>query len=291
MNPSESPFPETLLQAVRAALTQAEWRAERWDGGRVECTDDAGHPWQLSLDNLYRRLQRCEPADWVEEAVEFLRRMAAPRTGTGADADLGDLTDRLLVRVGLPFSGVPEKARVWSQPIPRTPLVVSLIIDHPDSMTHVSAAMVERSGRPGEEWLPQALDNLRERTPAGAAAPIDEQSGLLMCNVNDGYDSARALLLDVLVPGSAALGSFVALPNRESLLILPLTPPALLHLHMLKSVTRTHFKKAPYPISDEVFWVRGGEWYPVAIERRGGNLSLGVPDELGDLLERMRGGE
>lgn len=284
MKPNDSTYPEPFLDAFREAITAAGWKVEHWEGDSARCTDSKGSPWQLTLDNLYRRLQRHEPENWAEQAADFLRRMEAPKER----AALADASDRLLVRVGLPFRGLPEGQRPWSRPIPRTPLAVSLIIDHPETMTHVTETMVAESGRPGEDWLPLALANLRARTPTGAAETIDERSGLMMCSLSDGYDSARALLVDGLVPQAGDLGCFVAIPNRESLLLLPMTPRGLASLHMLKSITQTHFAKAPYPISDDVFWVRGGEWHPIPIEVRDGQLSVGVPDELGELIDRLR---
>jgi hypothetical protein len=155
-------------------------------------------------------------------------------------------------------------------------------------MCYVTEKLLGDSGRPGEEWLEQAIRNLHDRTPENPLRIIHEQSGMLLCAVADAYDSSRALLLDVLLPELDSLGCFVALPGRDELLVLPVTPTAFPHVHLLKVLAEKNFKTAPYPISDEVYWVCGGTWrrFPIAI--KGCDVTVRPPEEFIAALEQLQ---
>ena len=91
--------------------------------------------------------------------------------------------------------------------------------------------------------------------PAECFTVVHEESGLRQGSVGDAYDSSRVLLLDVLLPESRANGFLVALPGRDELLVLPVSAAALPFIPLLKVVADKNHKKAPYPISDEVYWI------------------------------------
>ena len=116
---------------------------------------------------------------------------------------------------------------------------------------------------------------------------LDADTGLMTCTIGDAYDSSRALLLDTLVPTGAADGFFVGLPSRDQLLVLPVTGPSLNFIHILKVLVDKSFKNLPYPISNQVFWVRAGVWRPFPIEIKGNRVTIAPPDEFNEVLERL----
>src|SRR5262249_53979650 len=129
--------------------------------------------------------------------------------------------------------------------------------------------------------------NLRTGTPQGALTEAHAESGLLHSEVGDAYDSSRALILDHLLPESAADGCFVAVPGRDHLLVLPVRADSLSFLPWLRSIAiRTH-KTLPYPISAEVFWVRAGQWLHFPIEVQGDKAMVNPPDEFIEVLNRI----
>jgi hypothetical protein len=95
------------------------------------------------------------------------------------------------------------------------------------------------------------------------------------------------MLLDDLLPAGRGDGFFVAVPTRDQLLVLPVTKEALGFIHLVKVLTARNFKSAPYPISAEVYWVRGGRWRPFQVDFDGERVVLGPPEEFAEVLERL----
>jgi hypothetical protein len=182
---------------------------------------------------------------------------------------------------------LPNEAKVWSEPLEGTGLFVNLVVDYPERMAYVTHDLVQDSGRPGSRWLEVALDNLAARTPEGGFHLIDEDSGLRICSVADAYDSSRALLLDRLLPETAAEGCFVSLPGRDALFVLPVSAKALSQVHLLKVLAEKNHQTAPYPISADVFWVRGGVWRQFPIVIKGEEITIEPPEEFLALLDRL----
>ncbi len=279
-------YPGTFLLAFREALAALGWQATRWLGEAVACTDAEGREQVVGLENLYRRAKRTERAEWPELIAEFLR--------TGQEApiddppqDLAAVAEQLLVRIGPPVSPRSGAPPVWSKEIEGTPLCANLVVDFPQSMFYVTEDMVENSGKSGEDWLETALANLHARTPAEWFTTIHEDSGLRQSSVGDAYDSSRVLLLDALLPESAEYGCLVALPGRDELLVLPVTGPALPYLPLLKVVAAKNHKNAPYPITDEVYWIQSGTWRRFGIEMRENQANVQPPPEFLPILEAL----
>jgi hypothetical protein len=280
-------YPGTFLLALREATAGLGWQVRRWLGDTIECLDAEGRQHVVGLENVFRRARRLPRTDWPVLITEFLTSVqVAEQVGNGP-TDLITVADRLLVRLGQPFTALADGTHVWSQELGGTGFGINLVIDYPRSMSYVTEQLVHDSGRPGGEWLERALANLRERTPADCFQEIHEESGLLLCGVADGYDSSRALLLDTLLPEGRELGWFVALPGRDELLVLPVTRRAFPHVHLLKVLALKNFKSAPYAISDEVFWIREGVWRRFPIELEAESINLRPPAEFLPLLDQL----
>lgn len=282
-----SRYPGTFLLAFREAAGQLGLQARRWLGDLAECVDADGKEHHIGLENLYRRARRSERETWPALIREFLTTVLAAEQEENLPDELAGVADKILVRLGQPLRAMTEDAKVWSRPLDDTGLFLNLVIDYPDRMCYVTAQLVEASGQPGSHWLEQAVTNLRARTQAEAFQVIHEESGMLLCDVADAYDSSRALLLDGLLPQSRDLGCFVALPGRDELLVLQVSTLALAHLHLLKILAEKNFRGAPYPISDEVYWVHQGVWrlFPMAIGAQ--EVTVKPPAEFVDILKRL----
>lgn len=280
-------YPGTFLLALSEAVTELNWQVRRWLGRAVECVDAEGRAQVVGLENLYRRARRLPRTEWPALIAEFLRTAGSLDANEGLPADLAGVAEQLLVRVGQPMTATPDAARVWSQELGDTGLCLNLVIDYPNRMHYVTEELVESSGRPGGAWLEQALANLRARTPPECFQTIHEESGMRSCNVADAYDSSRALLLDTLLPDSRADGCFVALPGRDQFLVLPVSAAALACVHMLKVLAEDNFKSTPYPISDQVFWVREGTWRVFTIVVHGDNVTVQPPEDFVAILRRL----
>jgi hypothetical protein len=279
-------YPGTFLLALREALAELGWRLDRWLGDAVASTDAQGREQIIGLENLYRRARRQERADWPELIVDFLK------TGQLAPIDdppqdLNEVAEQILVRLGPPMPGRGDAPAVWSQAIPGTSLFLSLVIDFPQSMFYVTDELVARSGQPGEHWLGQALANLHKQTPAESFTVLHDESGLRQSSVGDAYDSSRVLLLDALLPEGKEHGFLVALPGRDELLVLPVSTAALPFLPLLKTVADKNHKSAPYPITNEVYWIQNGIWRAFSIELRDDQTNIQPPPEFLPILEKL----
>jgi hypothetical protein len=279
-------YPGSFLLAFREAVEARQWQITRWLGPAVECRDGQGHEQVVGLENLYRRARREDRAAWPELIATFLE-MVEREQHHDPPAALADVADRLLLRLGRPVPARPDAPAVWAQPLADGLLSVNLVVDYPQSMSYVTAEMVEESGRPGEEWLARAVANLRAQTPADCFQVIHEDSGIRQCGVGDAYDSSRAFLLDGLLPETSGEGYLVALPGRDELLVLPVTGASLAYAPLLKNVAEQSFRTAPYAISDELFWVHEGQWrlFPLAV--RGDQVTAQPPPEFLPILERL----
>ena len=122
-------------------------------------------------------------------------------------------------------------------------------------MCYVTAADIAASGRPASDWLELAARNLAAATEPGWLSAIQPDLPVLAGNAGDGYDAARALILDRLTRPTEA-GHFVAVPARDWLFALPATPDALERLGVLAAAAVATHRSDPYPVSPKVYWVR-----------------------------------
>jgi uncharacterized protein YtpQ (UPF0354 family) len=282
-----SAYPQPFLRAVAVALARLGWHLERWLDGGLECRAADGTKSTYGLDNVFRKARTADEADWPELIAEHLERVEAGMRQAKDQGNLGALAGRILARVGKPFDNEQARRMVWWRRLGNTGVILMLVVDHPQTMAYVTKKMIEESGRTGEEWLEVALDNLRERTSPEMLQALDEETGISLCLTNDAYDAARALVLERLLPEDAEHGWLVAVPNRDRLFVLPVCPESLVRLHLLQFIARQSFQDAPYPISDEVIWVRGEDWLLIPIDFAGGKLTVNVPEEFAEVLRQI----
>jgi hypothetical protein len=278
-------YPGSFFLAFREAATRLRWQVGGLQGRAVRCTDAGGSEHVVALENLYRSARRAPRTDWATLIAEFLDSVSGADLVT-PPTDLTAIVDQLLPRVGPPFPNAPTEAPLWKRPLPGTGLVVNLVVDFPNRMVYVADALMAASDLPADHWYERALANLRSRTPASCFQSVHAESGLQACATGDAYDSARALILGTLLPPNAD-GYFVGVPNRDSLLVLPVSAPALAYLHLLKLLVEKNYRTAPYPLTDEVYWVRDGTWGPFPMHVRGERVLIQPPDEFNETLKRL----
>lgn len=280
-------YPGSFLLAFREASAQLQWQFQRLLNDMAHCIDAEGKEHFVGLENLYRRAKRTPREQWPELISEFLQTVCSAESAENLPADLASVADQLLVRLGKPIKLEDEEARVWAQAIDGTDLVANIVIDYPNRMCYVTDRLVETSGRPGSEWFQQACSNLLARTPGDCLQVVHEESGMRICNVADAYDSSRVFLLDALLPEAKENGCLVVIPGRDELLALPITMKAIPHMHLLKAVAEKNHRGAPYPISEDVYWIHGGNWRKVPIDIKSDEVTVQPPPELIDVLNRL----
>ncbi len=285
-----SRYPGAFRQAFQEALAGMGWQARRWRDDLVDCTTPDGEERTLGVENLYRRLRRAGRDERSELITEFVRNVSSVGKDAPIPDDLASAADRLLPRVGQPFAIPRGQPRPWAQPLGETELAVSLVFDFPQAMAYVNEDSIAESGRPAAEWLERAVANLRAQTPADSLELLDEDAGVHLCTLNDCYAAARALILDHWLLATPA-GCLVAVPNRDCLLVMPVALRHVPHFHLLKALAEKNHDRAPYAISPEVYWVRGGSWHPFRIEFKDRKVSLWPPAEFVGVLNALTGME
>src|SRR5262249_15102401 len=158
----------------------------------------------------------------------------------------------------------------------RTDLVCVMVVDYPNAMTYVTRDMVEESGRPGEEWLELAIDNLRLITRPDMV--LGDPRDLLGIGIADAYDSARALILEEMVEEPDPCGYILSVPNRDRVFFYPVgeNPFDNRFARLLIQTLKEH-QQGVYAISDAIYWVHKGVWRPIDYWRNGETLFVGAP--------------
>jgi hypothetical protein len=280
-------YPGAFLLAFREAATRVGLRVDAFRKDLAHCLDENGKLFSVGVENIFRRVRREERENWLEVIAEFLQTIREAESSGGQPPGLADSADRLLLRLGHPMKLGKSEDAVWHWPIDNTDLVVNLVIDFSNRMCYVTESMVHASEKSGEYWLTIARRNLESRTPPDCLDEIHGESGLCCCNVGDAYDSSRALLAEQLLPSAGEHGVLVILPGRDELLVLPVALQAIPYLHVLKAFAERDFKSAPYPISDQVYWIRDGTWRIIPIELRGKEVVVQPPMEFIEVLNRL----
>jgi hypothetical protein len=293
-DPSSGHDPPVLPSGFRAAVTHAladmgysvaSWEA---DGVNVHAPARPGEQY-VGLSNLHRRAKAAEKAQWPAMIREFLSHVTGALCGAKIPDDLLTVASQLRPRLGKPFTR-EAKAYPWGVPLPGTGLEINLVIDYPHTMAYVTEEMLAKTGKAGEDLLDLALANLKAETPPDFLDKVSEELDIFVGHTGDGYDAARALLVEDLLPESPA-GFWVAVPSREELAVWPVSFAALSKIHVVKLFAQDNYRDHAYPVTDEVFWLWRGMWYPFGISVDDANITISPPEEFMTALKRLEGGE
>jgi hypothetical protein len=282
-----SPLPDDFRATVAAQLAAARYAVVGWHPAGVDVRSPCGEQQYIGLTNLHRRARAADPSEWPCMIREFLDHVTGALKSPAIPDDITTVTDRLRPRLGQPFDRSGQK-HPWGIPLPGTGLEINLVVDFPHTMAYVTDAMLRKCRRKGEDLLDAALENLRAATPGDFFERACDELDIFIGHTGDGYDSARALLVEELMPDSPA-GFWVAVPSREELAVWPVSLPALARVHVLKMFACENYRDHAYPVSDEVFWVWQGTWYRFGVSLKGNDLVIDAPDPFGDALRELGG--
>jgi hypothetical protein len=293
---------EKFLHLVETLCTDLGLTIRSLTGTCLTTVDADGREMTTYLDNLLRLAASRDEADWPQLITEYLsvlqpaavdRRLEALEHGLAANEDN-------LLPVLKPFS-FAQSSNMWFQPLiqddPAYQLVSLLLeemppaadpshpkhalqdnpcdpclllaIDFPESMCYVTQDMVKQAGRPATEWTERAFYNLEQKTPENWFEVLDEDGDIKWVTVHDCYDASRALILDRLLPQASPRGWFVAPVGRDRLYFMPANDyNAARSVVPVYRAAAEEYTQAPYPISDQLYWVYEGRWYrfPIVLQ-------------------------
>lgn len=279
------PLAEDFRESVKSQLASLGFTVTRWyeDGLGLDCVNAAGETRYLGFSNLYRKCLDADREQWPTIINDFLDVivLTTQKQDVQMPDDLASAADRLLVRIGKPFE-IKDGKGPWQKKLPGTDLVLNLVIDSERFMTYVTLDLMKGSDRPAGEWLDIALANLKRSTPDDWVTVLDE-TNILCGHCNDSYDASRALILAELVEPSPT-GWLVCIPARDWVFALPATIAHLGQFHFLKILAEKNFESKPYPVSDQVFWVRDRKWEVFDIKITEEGIQVTPTQEFGEAL-------
>jgi hypothetical protein len=286
-------LPAAFRTAVAQALTEMEYTVESWETDGVNILapserlgeEDRKH--YVGLANLYRRVKGAEPTEWPAMIRAFLDHILGTLGGPAIPDNLATIALQLRPRLGKPFSREAQ-TYPWGIPLPGTGLEINLVIDYPNTMAYVTEGMLKKSRSAGDELLDFALANLRQATSDDFFEQVSVELDIYVGHTGDGYDAARALFFEDLLPESPA-GFLVAIPSRDELAVWPVSYDALSKIHVIKMFAEDNYQNHAYPISDDVFWVWRGTWYHFGIQMDDQNVTVSPPDEFIEALKELAG--
>jgi len=275
---STSNLPADFRAVVTAALQDRGYAIAGWEADGVNVTPPGKAPdHYIGLSNLYRRARAVDPAAWPGMIHDFLSHLISGAAAPQIPDDLMTIAGRLRPRLGRPFSRA-GRVYPWGIPLPGTGLEINLVVDYPHTMAYVTDEMLRKACRSGEDLLDIALANLRAATPSDYFEPVSADLDIWIGHCGDGYDAARALLIEDILPGSPA-GFWVAIPTREELVVWPVSYAALERIHVIRLYAQDNFRRNPYPVTEDVFWVHEGTWYPFGIRVEADGVTVSPPEQ------------
>ncbi len=290
-NGTLSGIPSGFRAAVTHALNEFGYTVAEWetDGVNVYPPDESDRSPEsrhyIGLSNLYRRAKAAERSEWPAIIREFLEHVSGSCNAATIPNDLVSIGKLLRPRLGQPFSR-EARAYPWGIPLPGTGLEINLVIDYPNTMAYVTEDMLKKTSQSAEDLLDLAFDNLRQSTTGDFFEQVSDELDIFVGHSGDGYDAARALLIEDLLPETSA-GFLVAIPSRDELVVWPVSFKALEKIHVIKLFAADNYRDHAYPITDDVFWLWHGTWYAFGIHIDEKEITISPPEEFVQALKQL----
>lgn len=237
---------------VRASLDATpDIRWQRWMSRGLAVTV-SGYALELDLipTYLHLRLRRPREEALLSELADELRRRVPP----GAVPPLPLVRDRILPVLKPAGALPPAQGYLLKNVLARRQLdddvSIAYVVEGQFQMTYVTQGMLRAWELDGEALHTLALENLRERTRhllKEIEGPRREYVAL------DGYDAARLLVADLLVPPDVTDPVF-AIPHEHACLV----APAAQQIELRAAAAQTH-QGAPLPLTVALYrWTGAG---------------------------------
>lgn len=218
----------TVRRELRALIEerypQYEVIEERDDALRVRvraADDEEPGNATMFLANLYRKVASSNARTAEDRRAIYelhLKSLEESRElGELGEKDHSRILPRLITDAML--EGVPPQAVIPREPLGETGLLVTYVIDSPNSVAYLVEAQLERLGLTREELRPLAMENLRRIGPIPELGPTLNEGQMQVVKALDTYDAARLLLLPELLEEGQEVAACV--PDRDTLVILP----------------------------------------------------------------------
>jgi len=269
---------------VDAWLSSHGYRVEDIPGG-VKTTRDDGEENTLGLSNLAQVCHQLPRGAWDEHIAKHFGLLHAIATVANPTPD--DV--RAMVKVRIYPSDFFEDAPESQAPV-RRPLAPGidavLVLDYPDMIRTLEADTLGESGLSVDEAFDLGLANVRAQG-LPEAIPSAE-GGLVMLVGDDFFTTTWLLLLTEWFSAPLPNGAIVAVPNRHTLVVDPLTDASVIqHIGGLIQAVARDFNQGPGSISPSIYWWRPGGSLTLLPSETGRRPTFMPPDEFMEMLNTL----
>ena len=253
--------PPADFQALLVARLRAEqWTVEELGPLEVRVSGPAGKGQGVfNLGTMYRQYLNGALIGDISAALTQTLQEAGEVAPVAADLDLERLMPLLKTRDLLKEVARTKVESIAWQPFITDDLIVTLVLDYPQSVRYVRDSEVAASGKEFDDLLEVALANLYERTRGEVYEVGDEQNGrLFILATQDGYDATRILLSPLLERLAARVSGalVVGIPNRDFFIAFGNANPLL--VGQVGQQIKRDAQARQYPLTDTLFTFRNG---------------------------------
>ena len=209
------------------------------------------------IGELDDRQRRRRIAGWVSGVQHVLLEPG------DSDADQWDFTESAgSLAMALQVDSFVDGCRAaagspaWSQPFDED-IVYVFLLELDMGIRVLTDAQFERWSATRDRVVAGARSMLFHKAQPVSPNRLEDYSGVEQLRVGDGYDAARALVLEDLMFGEFDDGSRVAVPTPDELYFV--REGTAENVDRLREATRSRYDEADYPLSDAIYRYERGE--------------------------------
>lgn len=211
---------------------------------------------RLDLDNLYRMVSH-EPERGSDIVRHYLEQLFTSDASELMGHSIELVRHRIMPRIQ-PESIFEHLSREMVAHVPFVnDTVVVFVLDMPQMTVSITTEQMVRWGMTPEDLDLISRENLDHYAPDMDVQIVESKEGgrAAILSEQDGYDAARLLMSDLHARLAPQLGGdfYVALPARD--MFVALTPRPGGFVRRLHERVCQDFRRLPYPITSELFYV------------------------------------
>jgi uncharacterized protein YtpQ (UPF0354 family) len=250
--------PEDFQRLLVKRLRDKGWTIE--ERGELELRI-GGQDMTFYLDNMYQQYREGTLlGDIVKMVTKTMSEAKAALESTERPLDLTQVMPMLKSRGWLDEVQRTQTDELAWQPFITDDIIVTLVVDMPNSLRYVKASEVTALQRTFDDVLELALANLLEHSAGGAYQLGDDEAGrMFILATHDGYDATRILLSPLLAQLAEQVNGqlIIGIPNRDFLIAFGNADP--LTVGKIGLQVKADSQSRTYPLTPTLFTYHEGE--------------------------------
>ncbi len=253
--------PAEFQQLLVTHLRDDGWQVE--EVGALEIRVSAAgekSPGLFNLTNMYQHYLRGALIGDIANALIRALGEAGAAAAEVQPLDLQKLMPLLKPRALLDEVAKSKADAIAWRPFITDDVIVTLVLDFPQSVRYVKASEVEQLGPSIDDLLERALANLYERSSGEVYELGDDNTGkMFVLATQDGYDATRILIGPLLEKLAAQVSGelVIGIPNRDFLIAFGNANP--LVVGQIGQQVKRDAQERTYPLTATLFTFRNGQ--------------------------------